>query len=34
LLFPKTRTMYLFKTQVREREKDVSEWVIKKRVGD
>lgn len=23
LLFPKTRTMYLFKTQVREREKDV-----------
>lgn len=24
LLFPKTRTMYLFKTQVREREKDVS----------
>lgn len=24
LLFPKTRTMYLFKTQVREREKEVS----------
>lgn len=29
LLFPKTRTMYLFKTQVREREKDVNKLFIK-----
>jgi hypothetical protein len=28
LLFPKTRTMYLFKTQVREREKEVSNYKL------